>query len=70
LFSGLDNLDQLILNYNHISHLGPGMFSGMPKLTTLYIDHNQVRTIHPEAFDDLQGEFGNLSCQCHDQQFL
>jgi hypothetical protein len=46
------------------------MFSGMPKLTTLYIDHNQVRTIHPEAFDDLQGEFGNLSCQCHDQQFL
>ena len=52
---GLDNLDQLILNYNHISHLGPGMFSGMPKLTTLYIDHNQVRTIHPEAFTDLQG---------------
>ena len=56
LFTGLDSLDQLILNYNHISHLGPGMFSNMPKLTTLYIDHNQVRTIHPDAFTDLQGK--------------
>ncbi len=55
IFTGLDNLDQLILNYNHISHLGPGMFSNLPKLSTLYMDHNQIRTIHPDAFTDLQG---------------
>ena len=56
LFIGLDNLDQLVLNNNQLTHIGENYFSGLPKLTTLYIDNNKIKTIHHKAFVGLDGK--------------
>lgn len=55
LFTGLDNLDHLIMNHNKLEHLAEGIFQGMPKLTTLYLDSNMITTIHNHAFVGLEG---------------
>ena len=56
LVIGLDNLDQLVINNNQLTHIGENYFSGLPKLTTLYIDNNKIKTIHHKAFVGLEGK--------------
>ncbi|TRY67538.1 hypothetical protein TCAL_10473 [Tigriopus californicus] len=60
-FTGMDNLDQLILNHNKIPNLGAGFFRGLDALTTLYIDHNEIRTVHKDAFEGLDAKLSSLT---------
>ena len=55
LVPGMDSLDHLTLNSNHMTHLKGGMFEGLTSLKALYIDHNQISTINREAFKGLEG---------------
>jgi Leucine-rich repeat (LRR) protein len=52
----MDNLDQLTINHNKLTHLGAGFFKGLNSLTTLYIDANNIKTINKDAFEGLEGE--------------
>ncbi len=55
----MENLDQLGLNQNRMTHLGAGYFRGLRELKALHIDHNAIKTIHMNAFEGLEGTWAN-----------
>ena len=56
LQTGLENLDQLVLNHNLIEELKAGMFTGLPKLNDLKLTYNHIHRIDDKAFEGLAGE--------------
>ena len=54
---GLDDLDQLVLNYNNLTALHAKWFKGLNKLHDLKICNNKISTIDDGAFDGLEGKF-------------
>jgi hypothetical protein len=52
-FSGLMNLESLLLDYNQLSSIGPGDFSGLTNLEYLSLYNNQISNIESGAFNGL-----------------
>ena len=55
-FSGLSNLDELLLSGNRLTSLPPGIFRGLHSLTTLWLSSNSLLRLPEEIFTGL----GNL----------
>lgn len=49
-FEGCDNLEVLLMNYNHITAIPDGTFSTTPMLSVMQIVSNQIASIEPFAF--------------------
>ena len=52
-FSGLENLDRLLLSYNRLTTLPEGIFSDLGSLTWLYLLGNQLNALPENVFSGL-----------------
>ena len=59
-FSGLDNLDQLVLNFNKLTALNAKWFKGLNNLHDLKLTNNKIATIDNDAFNGLEGRLHYL----------
>ena len=55
-FLGLENLDQLVLNYNNLTKLDAKWFKGLDNLHDLKLCNNKIASINDDAFDGLEGK--------------
>ena len=59
---GLDNLDQLVLNYNKLESLNAKWFMGLYNLKDLKLCHNKISHIDDAAFEGLEGNVTSFEC--------
>ena len=59
---GLDNLDQLVLNYNKLESLNAKWFMGLYNLKDLKLCHNKISHIDDAAFEGLEGNVTSFKC--------
>ena len=53
MFEGLNNLKELVLSYNLISTIEPGVFEGLSRLQMLNLSGNKLTAIEPSASEEL-----------------